>query len=245
MIEKDTTMPIDAVTAASPSPWKKIAVAALLAAGIAAFFYFDLRHYLTLDTLKANRDRLLAFTDQHYGAAVALYILCYILVVAFSLPGAAIMTLTGGFLFGTVVGVVYTNVGATAGATLAFLSARYVLHDWVDKTFGARLNTMQEGFRKDAFRYLITLRLIPLIPFFVINLLSGLTRIGVGTFMAATAIGIIPGTLVFAYAGRQLGTLNSLGDILSPNVLLAFGFLILLSFVPVLYKRVRGVPDGL
>jgi uncharacterized membrane protein YdjX (TVP38/TMEM64 family) len=229
--------------AAKASPWKKFVVLGLLAVGVAVFFYFDLGRYLTLDAIKANRDRLLAFTNANYAAAVAIFIVTYCVVVAFSLPGAAIMTLTGGFLFGTLLGALYVNAGATIGATLAFLSARYILRDWVERTFGSRLNTLQEGFKRNAFSYLITLRLIPLIPFFVINLLSGLTRVSVGTYMLATAVGIIPGSLVFAYAGRQVGTLNSLRDILSPNVLLAFGFLILLALVPVIYKKLTRTPD--
>ncbi|HZS12942.1 MAG TPA: TVP38/TMEM64 family protein [Nitrospirales bacterium] len=216
---------------------KKWAVAAAGAAAVTGFFLLDLHHTLTLETVKANRDRLLAFTNEHYAAAAASFIVLYCAIVAFSLPAAALMTLTGGFLFGTVAGALFVNIGATTGATLAFLASRYVLRDWVERRFGAWLDPIQDGFKRNAFSYLITLRLIPLIPFFVINLLSGLTRVGVGTYAAATAIGIIPGTLVFAYAGRQLGTLDSLKGILSPNVLTAFGLLILLSLVPVFYRK--------
>jgi uncharacterized membrane protein YdjX (TVP38/TMEM64 family) len=129
------------------------------------------------------------------------------------------------------------NIGATTGATLAFLAARYLLRDWVEQKFGSKLGSIQKGFANNAFSYLMTLRLIPLFPFFLVNMVSGLTRVSVGTYVAATALGIIPGSFVYAYAGRQLGTINSLKEIASPNVLLAFTLLGVLAMVPVLYKK--------
>ncbi len=134
----------------------------------------------------------------------------------------------------------FVNIGATTGATLAFLTARYLLRDTVEQKFGKWLGPFQEGFAKNAFSYLLTLRLIPLFPFFVVNLVSGLTRVNVGTYVAATAIGIIPGSFVYAYAGRQLGTINSLKEIASPNVIGAFVLLGLLALVPVVYKKLRA-----
>lgn len=228
--------PIEA--AAAPSSNRgKLVVAVLFAAAIGVFFYFDLGHYLSLDALKENRDKLLAFTEANYVAAVALFIAAYCLVVAASLPGAAIMTLAGGFLFGSLLGTLYVNIGATAGATAAFLVARYLLRDWVETKFGNRLGSIQQGFASNAFSYLMTLRLIPLFPFFVVNMVSGLTRVSVASYVAATAIGIIPGSFVYAYAGRQLGTINSLREIASPNVLMAFTLLGLLALVPIVYQK--------
>ena len=225
-------------TAAPPSSTRgKIVVVALFAAAIGAFFYFDLGHYLSLDALKDNRDKLLAFTEANYVAAVALFVAAYCVVVAASLPGAAIMTLAGGFLFGSLLGTLYVNIGATTGATAAFLVARYLLRDWVETKFGNRLGPIQEGFARNAFSYLMTLRLIPLFPFFVVNMVSGLTRVSLATYVAATAIGIIPGSFVFAYAGRQLGTINSLKEIASPNVLMAFTLLGLLALMPIVYQK--------
>ncbi len=221
-------------------PHGKLILAVVLAAGIGAFFYFDLGRFLSLDSLKANRDSLLAYTEQNYVSAVMLFIAAYILQTAFSLPGAAIMTLAAGLLFGSALGTVYANIGATAGATLAFLSARYLFHDWVERKFGARLKPIQDGFAKNSFSYLITLRFIPVFPFFLVNLVSGLTRVRLGVYVAATALGIIPGTFVYAYAGRQLGTINSLREIASPNVLLAFGLLGLLALAPLLYRKISG-----
>ncbi len=204
---------------------------------IAAFFYFDLHRSLSLDSLKEHRDQLLEVTQRHYAPTVAAFIGIYILQTAFSLPGAAILTLAGGFVFGSVLGTLYVNVGATGGATLAFLAARYLFHDWVENKFGDRLGPIQEGFARNAFHYLLTLRLIPVFPFFLVNLVSGLTRVTLGTYVLATAIGIIPGSFVFAYAGRQVGTINSLSEIASPRVLTAFTLLGVLALAPVLYRR--------
>lgn len=218
----------------------KIAIVAVVAFALALFFYFDLGRFLSLEALKANRDQLLAFTEANYTAAVVLFIVLYIVVTGLSLPGAVILTLAGGFLFGTLPATFFVNVGATTGATLAFLAARYVLRDWVEQKFGRWLEPVQQGFAKNAFNYLMTLRLIPLFPFFVVNLVSGLTRMNVGAYVVATALGIIPGSFVYAYAGRQLGTINSLKEIASPPVLGAFFLLAALALTPILYKKLNA-----
>ncbi len=215
----------------------KIITGIIFLLGIGAFVYFDLGQYLSLDSLKANRDLLLNYTESNYGLAVAVFILVYILQTAFSLPGGAILTLTGGFLFGSLIGTVFVNIGATAGATLAFLAARYLLRDWVESKFGDRLGPIQVGFAENAFSYLMTLRLIPAFPFFLVNLVSGLTRVKLGTYMIATSLGIIPGSFVFAFAGQQLGSINSLSEIASPSVLLAFSLLGLLALMPIAYRK--------
>lgn len=215
----------------------KALIAVAIALAIGAFFYFDLGRFLSLTALKENRDSLLAFTDANFGAAVGIFILTYVVVAGLSLPGAVILTLAGGFLFGGILATLFINIGATTGATLAFLAARYLLRDTVEQKFGKWMGPFQEGFAKNAFSYLLTLRLIPLFPFFIVNLVSGLTRVNVGTYMLATAIGIIPGSFVYAYAGRQLGTISSLREIASPNVIGAFVLLGLLALAPVVYKR--------
>lgn len=224
-------------TATQGSNGGKVALALTIAVMIGAFFYFDFGQYLSLEALKDNRDRLLTFTESHYTAAVGLFIIAYAAVTGLSLPGAAIMTLAGGFLFGAVLGTIFVNLGATIGAALAFLAARYLLRDMVEQKFGRWIGPFQEGFARSGFSYLMTLRLIPLFPFFVVNLVSGLTRVNVGTYVAATALGIIPGSFVYAYAGRQLGTITSLKEIASPNVLTAFVLLGLLALVPIAYKK--------
>ena len=244
IMEPDMSHPSTTPTDSPNSMMGKILTGCVLLAGIGAFFYFDLGQYFSLDALKANRDTLLQYTTSHYEIAVALFILIYILQTAFSLPGGALLTLTGGFLFGSLLGTVFVNVGATAGATLAFLAARYLLRDWVEQKFGDRLGAIQEGFAKNAFSYLMTLRLIPAFPFFLVNLVSGLTRVNVRTYVLATSIGIIPGSFVFAFAGRQLGSINSLGEIASPPVLLAFTLLGLLALMPVAYRKWTNSKNG-
>ncbi len=222
----------------------KILLALTFALAIGAFFYFDLGQYLSLESLKANRDQLLAYTDSNFGTAVVIYISLYVIQTAFSLPVGAIFTLAGGFLFGSFLGTLFVNLGATTGATLVFLAARYLLRDWVENKFGDRLDPIQAGFAKNAFSYLMTLRLIPAFPFFLVNLVSGLTRINLGMYVAATSLGIIPGSFVFAYAGRQLGTINSLGEIASPPVLLAFTLLGLLAVMPIIYRKFTSRKEG-
>ena len=215
----------------------KIGILAILALGIGTFAYFDLGQYFSLESLKTNRNSLLAYTNANFATAVTIYVLIYIVQTGFSLPGATIMTVAGGFLFGSILGTLFVNIGATTGATLAFLAARYLLRDWVEGKFGERIEPMQTGFSKNAFSYLMTLRLIPAFPFFLVNLVSGLTRVNLGTYILATSIGIIPGSFVFAFAGRQLGAINSLGEIASPPVLMALTLLGLLTLMPIVYRK--------
>lgn len=244
MISEQTVMTNDTPSSETKSGLNAGKVAVVLAIGVAvaAFFYFDLGRYLSLDALKEHRDELLAFAEARSAVAATLFVLVYVVVTGLSLPGAVILTLAGGFLFGVVWGTLFVNLGATTGATLAFLASRYLLRDWVERKFGKWVGPVQEGFTKNAFSYLLTLRLIPLFPFFVVNLVSGLTRMNVGHYVAATALGIIPGSFVYAYAGQQLGTINSLKDIASPGVIGAFVLLGLLALVPSLYKKWSGKP---
>ena len=237
IMESTMAQPSSSALPSSQRAYGKAVIALVLLAGIGAFVFFDLGRFLSLETLKANRDSLLGYTESHFGLAMALFIGIYILQTAFSLPGGALLTLTGGFLFGSLLGTVAVNIGATIGATLAFLAARYLLRDWVERKFGDRLAPIQAGFARNAFSYLMTLRLIPAFPFFLVNLVSGLTRVNLGTYALATSIGIIPGSFVFAFAGRQLGTINSLGEIASPPVLLAFTLLGLLALLPIAYRK--------
>lgn len=244
MIRQDAIMTtqVSSRTDSGKSSIGKLLIAIILAVAIGAFFYFDLGRFLSLSALKENRDSLLVFTEANFAAAVGIFIASYAIVTGLSLPGAVILTLAGGFLFGAVGATLFVNIGATTGATLAFLTARYLLRDTVEQKFGKWLGPFQEGFSRNAFSYLLTLRLIPLFPFFVVNLVSGLTRVNVGTYVAATAMGIIPGSFVYAYAGRQLGTINSLKEIASPSVIGAFALLGLLALVPVVYKRFSPKP---
>ncbi len=245
MIQPEVTMPTPVSETAVPtgSSAGKIVIAVVIAVAIGAFFYFDLGQFLSLTALKEHRDTLLSFTEANYASSAGLFILAYIVVTGLSLPGAVILTLAGGFLFGSLFGTLFVNLGATTGATLAFLTARYLLRDWVEQKFGKWLRPVQQGFTNNAFSYLMILRLIPLFPFFIVNLVSGLTRMNVGTYVAATALGIIPGSFVYAYAGRQLGTINSLKEIASTNVIEAFVLLGLLALVPTVYNKFKARPS--
>lgn len=220
-------------------PIGKLVVLMLFVLGVILFLYFDLGRYLTLTELKAHREALLAYTEAHYGFAVTLFILIYGLQTALSLPGATVLTLGGGFVFGVLPAILYVNIGATTGATLAFLASRYLFRDLVERMLGEKIQPIQKGFAKNAFHYLLTLRLIPLFPFFLVNLVSGLTRIRTTTYVLTTSVGIIPGSFVYCNAGRQLGSINSLEEIASPRVIGAFTLLGLFAFLPVLYKRFK------
>jgi uncharacterized membrane protein YdjX (TVP38/TMEM64 family) len=231
--------PVDQPGAAPLRPGKWI-IAALAVVLVSLFFWLDLGRWLTLESIQTHRETLVAWTNRHAFAAALTFIVAYCALTALSVPGAIVLTLVGGFLFGSVLGTLYVNIGATSGATLAFLAARYLFRDTVERKFGAKLQTLQEGFARDGFNYLLTLRLVPLFPFFLVNLVAGLTRIKTGSYVAATALGIIPASFVFCNAGRQLGTLTSLSDVASPRVLGAFALLGVLALVPIAHRKWRA-----
>jgi uncharacterized membrane protein YdjX (TVP38/TMEM64 family) len=195
--------------------------------------------FLTLENVQKNKDALLAFVRENGGLSVALYILVYIVAIAVNLPGGAVLTMTGGFLFGTLPAVLYVNLGATTGAVLAFLSARYLLGARLQETYRDRLAAFNSEMTRNGARYLLTLRLIPVFPFFVVNFLAGLTRVPLATFSWTTALGIIPGTAVFAYAGHQLEQVSSIGDVFTGKVLTAFLLLALFTLAPAIIGRFR------
>lgn len=208
-------------------------------AAIAVLRFSPLGNILTFENLKQHRDALVLFVRNQYGLSVALYIAAYILVTAFSLPGAVILTLAGGFLFRTAPATVYVDLGATVGAVLAFLSARYLLGDRLQQKYSAFLSAFNEEAEKNGARYLLTVRFIPVFPFFLVNFLSGLTKIPLATFIWTTSLGIIPGTVVFAFAGSRIGSLNSLSEIVSGKALAAFAALALFTIFPVILDRIK------
>ncbi|MDP4926803.1 MAG: VTT domain-containing protein, partial [Sphingorhabdus sp.] len=161
---------------------KKAVLALVLIGAIAAYFIFDLGQYLSLENFKASQADIIAAKDANPALYIAGFFLLYVAVTGLSIPGAAIMSLVAGALFGVVLGTLIVSFASTMGATLAFLSSRYLLRDWVQGKFGERLRAVDDGLEKDGAFYLFTLRLIPVFPFFVINLLMGLTRIKTGTF---------------------------------------------------------------
>lgn len=191
--------------------------------------------YLTLENAKAQQAALNTYIEQNFIVATSLYFLAYIAVTAFSIPGAAVVTLLGAALFGFWISLVLVSFASTIGATLAFLSSRYLLRDWVQTRFGKKLTTINQGVEKDGSSYLLSLRLIPVFPFFLINLLMGLTPMTVGRFYLTSQIGMLPGTAVYLNAGTQLANIESLSDIVSPSVLASFA---LLGLFPVITKWV-------
>jgi uncharacterized membrane protein YdjX (TVP38/TMEM64 family) len=218
---------------------RKIAVALIVAVLIALFFLFDLGRYLTLASLKANRDALAALSETAPLLMAGGFILLYIVQTALSLPGATILSLAAGAVFGVLKGTLYVNLGATAGATLAFLVARYLFHDAVQQRFGARLERLNRELERSGLNYLLFLRLVPVFPFFLINLGAALTKVPLRTFFLGTMIGIIPGSLVYCIAGASLATIESLSGIASPRVLGSFALLGLFALSPVIYQQVK------
>jgi pyruvate/2-oxoglutarate dehydrogenase complex dihydrolipoamide dehydrogenase (E3) component/uncharacterized membrane protein YdjX (TVP38/TMEM64 family) len=215
----------------------RILLVLVLVAGVAAFRHYHLGSYLELDALKANQAILQGWVQRSPALAGAIYLLAYVVVTAASLPGAAILTLAGGALFGLIAGTVLVSFASTLGATCAFLLARFVLRDYVTHKFRGSLERINQGIAREGAFYLFTLRLIPIFPFFAINAVMGLTRMPVRTFFFVSQAGMLLGTIAYVNAGTQLARITSLRGILSPSVLLSFVFLGLLPFIA---KRIVG-----
>ena len=218
----------------------------LILAGLAVFFYFDLSQLMNFTQLKYQRFALLAWTESHYAEAVLIYMLVYILAVAISIPGAVFFTIISGFLFGVILGTLYVVVSATLGAMCVFLSVKTALEPWISKKTHPWINKMRVGFQKDAFQYLIFLRLAPLFPFWVVNIVPSLMGVRTSTFFLTTFIGIIPGSFVYVLAGNGLGQIldqnktPNLGILLTPPVFIPLLALALLSLLPTLLKWKKG-----
>lgn len=217
---------------------KKLGILAVIAALIAVYFVFDLGSYLTLDGIKQVAADAGGFYEENPVVVLAVFFAIYVAVTAASLPGAAIMTLAAGALFDLVIGTILVSFASTLGATLAFLASRYVLRDTVDRRFGERLKSINHGLERDGAFYLFTLRMIPAVPFFVINLVFGLTRIKTWTFAWVSQVGMLLGTIVYVNAGTQLARIDSLSGIASPAVI---GSFVLLGIAPWIAKGVIGL----
>ncbi len=213
---------------------KKGIVLFVIAGCIGAFFHFDLSQYLTLEYLKGQQADFSVFYKENALLAIGAYSLIYIVSTGLSLPGAALLTLLGGALFGVVTGTIIVSFASTIGATLAFTVSRLLLRDWVQNKFGSYLSSFNDGIKKDGGFYLFTLRLIPAIPFFVINLVMGLTPMKTVQFFLVSQAGMLAGTIVYVNAGTQLAQIESLSGILSPELILSF---VLLGLFPLLAKK--------
>ena len=213
---------------------QKIVIGCIIVLGIIAFRYFDLGQYLSLDYLKESQAKFQALYLEHRFAVIAAYMGIYIVVTALSLPGAAVMTLAGGGLFGLAVGTVVVSFASTIGATLACAVSRFLLQDWVQRKFGSKLAAINSGIEKEGAFYLFSLRLVPIFPFFVINLAMGLTRMRLITFFWVSQVGMLPGTVVYVNAGKELAQIDSLSGIMSPGVLISFA---ILGLFPIAAKK--------
>ena len=224
------------------SPWRLVPLIVVVG-GLVAFFVLELDAYLSFEALRDHRQTLVAWRSDHFFLLVASFIALYGVMVAFSVPGAVWMTISGGFLFGPLAGTAATVVGATVGAVALFLAARYVLGDFLRAKAGPTVRKMEAGFRENALSYLLVLRLVPLFPFWLVNLVPAFLGVPLKTFLFATFFGIIPGTLVFTLVGNGLGRLldageaPDLGIIFEPEILLPIAGLVVLSLIPVIYKK--------
>ncbi|MFT5839735.1 MAG: pyruvate/2-oxoglutarate dehydrogenase complex dihydrolipoamide dehydrogenase (E3) component [Flavobacteriales bacterium] len=213
--------------------FKRGILLAIIISLIGVFFVFDLGQHLTLESLKSNQQHLADFIQQNWLQAFIGYFVLYVVVTALSLPGAAILTLGAGALFGLGWGLLLASFASTIGATFAFLVSRFLLRDWVKTTFSNKIKAIDEGITKDGAFYLLSLRMVPLFPFFVINLVMGITSIKTLTYYWVSQIGMLMGTVVFVNAGTQLIEINTLSDIVSADLLLSFA---LLGLFPLIAK---------
>jgi len=223
---------------------KKAILVLVLLGALVAYFVFDLGQILSLENFKASQAEIVAAKDANPVLYITGFFILYVAVTGLSIPGAAIMSLIAGALFGVLMGTIIVSFASTMGATLAFLSARFVLRDWVQGKFGERLRAIDDGLEKDGAFYLFTLRLIPVFPFFVINLLMGLTRIKTRTFFWVSQLGMLPATIVFVNAGTQISRIESTAGLLSPTLIASFVALALFPWaakaIVAVVKRSRG-----
>ncbi len=221
---------------------KKLIPVGILGLIIALIYAFDYHTYLTFDALKENRESLQGFVKDSFLISLLVFFCVYVVVVALSLPGGAVMSITGGFLFGTILGTTVVVSAATLGATLLFLMAKTTLGEMLHQKAGPWLEKMRKGFQNNAFHYLLTLRLVPLFPFFVVNLVPAFLGVKAKDYILATLLGIIPGSFVFVSVGTGIGSVFDRGEtfsassILTPEILIALFGLGALSLLPVVFK---------
>ena len=213
---------------------QKIAVVVGVIALIAVFKIFELERYFSLTYLKASQEAFARLYAQHRVTVIGTYMIIYILVTGLSLPGAAVLTLAGGALLGLLVGTVVVSFASTIGATMACFVSRFLLRDWVQNMFGDKLETINRGIQNEGAFYLFTMRLIPVFPFFVINLVMGLTKMRLITYYWVSQVGMLAGTIVYVNAGKELAKIDSLSGILSPGLLISFA---ILGLFPITVKK--------
>lgn len=206
---------------------------------IALIKYFDLDTYFTFENLKGQKEILSNYVNENYFLTIFIFVLIYIISVAFLIPIATVLTLAGGFLFGSIEGTLFVNIGATIGAGFAFLFARYIIGAKLQEKYSAQLEKFNKELTENKYQYLFSLRFLPIFPFFLVNFLAGLTKVDFKTFIVTTSLGIIPGSFVYTYAGSQLSSINALGDIFSKEILSAFLLLGFLTLLPIIIKKLK------
>lgn len=230
----------------------RIAVLIVIVAVVFVVFRFTaVGDYLRPTNIEENKEALFERVQENYAWAVVLYILSYVAVVAFSIPGATVLTLLGGFFFGGISGIagvalgtLYVNIGATAGAFLVFLAARFFLGDMVHEKYGSKLERFNREFEENGANYLLTMRFIPAFPFWMINLFAGVAKVNPWTFVWTTSLGIIPGSAVYNYVGYAFGSLGGEASTVTRNVVFALVALAVISILPVVIKKVRRARVG-
>ena len=225
----------DAPPPAPGGKWSRLALALGLVLAVVAFYALGLQRFVSWDYIRSHLDGWQLFVEENLLLALVIFFAVYVAVTALSLPVALPLTLVGAALFGRWLGTGVISLGSTLGATLAFLSSRYLLRDWVQRKFAARLEALNRGVERDGAFYLFTLRLIPVVPFFLINLGMGLTPMRVGTYALVSLVGMLPGTFLYVNAGTALATIDSPSGLLSREVLAS---LALLGVVPLVFRKV-------
>jgi uncharacterized membrane protein YdjX (TVP38/TMEM64 family) len=218
---------------------KKIFFATLLVAAIVLAYLAGIHRYLTFENLVAHKAMLQEYVRGHYLLSLAGFVVLYVIVVALSIPGAVILSLSSGFLFGTALGVILNNAGATTGAICIFFITRHLIGNWLQTKYESQLSKFNNEFARNGSHYLLTLRFIPVFPFFLVNILAGLTKVPFKTFLWTTCLGILPGCIVYTFMGSQLSTIQSPKDIFSVNITIAFILLALFSLAPVIYNHCK------
>ena len=217
---------------------KKLVIVGIVIGVVIIFKVFNLGDYLSLSYIKESQEKFELMYIEHRALLIAAYILFYILVTSLSLPGAAVMTLAGGAIFGLWMGTLIVSIASTTGATLACFVSRFILRDWIQGKFGDKLETVNQGIEREGAFYLFTLRLIPVFPFWLINLVMGLTKIPFKTFFWVSQVGMLAGTLVYVNAGKELAKIDSLSGVLSPRLILSF---VLLGLLPITTKKMLAL----
>jgi len=201
--------------------------------------YTNIHHYFSLTALKDDKHFLKMLINENYHATVLIYILIFIAVISFTIPGSAALTLLGGYLFGALEGSAYALIGSVVGATISFLLFRYVFSRYVGTWYGKRVEQFKEQINQHGASYLLMLHFVTVVPYFVINTLAAVANISLGTFVWTTIVGSIPIVCVYAFAGRQLSYINKIGDIFSPMIILAFVLLILVACMPIIIRKFK------